>query len=143
VPEAKRIGRGAFLILVVTGVLTLLLSLETWGSCPTTPCGGILMAISHYSGLDLGFGFITGLSGLFLAAIGIAGIRRIDASPFATAAVVFALLIVATAGAAVVWMFVIPGADKEFDWPPFIVFLVGVVGLVGLVAGLWLKRRSR
>ena len=41
--EAKTIGApGAALAMVVTGVLTVLLSYSTWGSCPTTPCGGML-----------------------------------------------------------------------------------------------------
>jgi hypothetical protein len=139
--EANRIGeRGAALALVVTGLLTLLLSFGRWGSCPTTPCGGILMSISEYSGLDLGFGFVTALAGLGLAAIGLDGLRRNGVCRFATTAVTLALLIVATASASVILMSVIPGDDKEFYWPPFTAILVGIIGLVAFAASLRLWR---
>jgi hypothetical protein len=139
--EAKKLGsRGALSVLAVTGVLTLLLSLATWGSCPTTPCGGILMAISEYSGLDLGFGLVTGLAGLALAAIGLAGLRRIHLSRLATAAMLVALLIVATAGVSVIWMYVIPGDDKEYYWPPYTAIHVVIVGVIAFAAGLRLKQ---
>jgi hypothetical protein len=135
--EAKTIGaRGAALALIVTGVLTLFLSFGTWGSCPTMPCGGILMSISEYSGLDLGFGVVTGVAGLGLAAIGLDGLRRKGTSRFATAAVPLAALVVASAGASVIWMYVLPGDDKEFYWPPLTAFLVGIVGLIALAASL-------
>jgi peptidoglycan/LPS O-acetylase OafA/YrhL len=141
--ETKAIGsRGAALVLVVAGSLTLLLSFQRWTSCPTTPCGGILMAISDYSGIDLGFGVVTALGGLLLAAIGLGALRRKGVSRFATAAALLALLIVVTAGASVVWMYVIPGDDKEFYWPPFTTFLVGIVGLIALAASLWLWRAT-
>ena len=141
--ETKAIGsRGAALVLVVAGSLTLLLSFQRWTSCPTTPCGGILMAISDYSGIDLGFGVVTALGGLLLAAIGLGALRRKGVSRFATAAALLALLIVVTAGASVVWMYVIPGDDKEFYWPPFTAFLVGIVGLIALAASLWLWRAT-
>jgi peptidoglycan/LPS O-acetylase OafA/YrhL len=139
--EAKTIGaRGAALALAATGLLTLLLSFERWGSCPTTPCGGILMAISDYSGLDLGFGVVTAVAGLTLAAIGLDGFRRKGVSRFATAAALLALLIVAAAGASVIWMYVLPGDDKEFYWPPFTAVLVGIVGLIAFAASLRLRR---
>lgn len=139
--EARRIGsRGAVLVLAVSGLLTLLLSFQTWGSCPTTPCGGILMAISEHSGLDLGFGVVTALAGLMLAAIGSDGLRRKGVSRFATAAVLLALLILVTAGASVIWMYVIPGDDKDFRWPPFTAILVGSIALVAFAASLWLRR---
>ena len=138
--ERKTIGaRGAALALMVTGVLTVLLSFGTWGSCPTTPCGGILMAISEYSGLDLGFGVVTAIAGLGLAAIGFDGLRRKGVSQFATAAVPLAALIVAAAGASVIWMYVLPGDDREFYWPPFTAFLVGIIGLMALAASLRLR----
>ena len=98
------------------------------------------MAISEYSGLDLGFGVVTGLAGLVLTAIGLDGLRRNGVSRFASAAVLLALLIVVTAGASVVWMYVIPGDDKEFYWPPYTAILVGFVGLIALAASLWLRR---
>jgi hypothetical protein len=139
--EAKTIGaRGAALALMVTGVLTVLLSFRTWGSCPTMPCGGILMAISEYSGLDLGFGVVTAIAGLGLAAIGVDGLRRKGVARFATGAVMLASLIVAAAGASVIWMHVLPGDDKEFYWPPFTAFMVGIVGLIALAASLRLQR---
>jgi peptidoglycan/LPS O-acetylase OafA/YrhL len=139
--EATKIGsRGAVLVLAVSGLLTLLMSFGTWGWCPTTPCGGFLMAISEYSGLDLGFGVVTALAGLALAAIGLDGFRRKGVSRFAAAAVLLALAIVVTAGASVIWMYVIPGDDKEFHWPPFTAILVGIIGLIAFVASLWLRR---
>jgi peptidoglycan/LPS O-acetylase OafA/YrhL len=104
------------------------------------------MAISEYSGLDLGFGVVTALAGLGLAGIGLDGLRQKGVSRFATAAVLLALLIVVTAGASVVWMYVIPGDDKEFRWPPFTAILVAIVGFIALGASLWLRRtipRSR
>jgi hypothetical protein len=139
--EVKTIGaRGAALALAVTGPLTLLLSFETWGSCPTTPCGGILMAISEYSGLDLGFGGVTAVAGLMLAVIGCGALRHMGVSRLGTAAVLLALLIVAAAGGSVLWMYVLPGDDKEFRWPPFTAILVGIIGLVAFGASLRLRR---
>jgi lysylphosphatidylglycerol synthetase-like protein (DUF2156 family) len=151
--EAKSIGaRGAALALVVTGVLTVLLSFWTWGTCPTTPCGGMFMAISEYSGLDLGFGVVTAFAGIWLAAIGLDGLRHNGVSRFATVAGILALSIVAAAGASVLWMYVLPGDDnpdlvlpplgtaKEFHWPPFTAPMVGVVGLIALAASLRLRR---
>jgi hypothetical protein len=141
--ETRAIGsRGVALVLVVAGSLILLLSFQRWTSCPTTPCGGNLMAISEYSGLDLGFGVVTAIAGLLLAAIGLDALRSNGVSRFATAAVLLALLIVVTVGTSVVWMYVIPGDDKEFFWPPFAAILVGIVGLIGVVASLWLWRAT-
>ena len=139
--EAKKIGsRGALLVLAGTGVVTLFLSLATWGSCPTTPCGGILMAISEYSGLDLGFGVVTGLAGLALTSIGLAGLRGIGQPRLAAAAMLAALLIVATAGVSVIWMYAIPGDDKEYYWPPYTAILVVFVGATAFAAGMRLRR---
>jgi peptidoglycan/LPS O-acetylase OafA/YrhL len=98
------------------------------------------MAISEYSGPDLGFGVVTALAGLVLAAIGLDGLRRNGVSRFATAAAILAVLIVAAAGASVIWMYVIPGDDKEFYWPPFTAILVGIVGLIAFAASLWLRK---
>lgn len=133
-------SRGAALVLIVAGVAILLLSFQTWGSCPTTPCGGILMAISEYSGIALGFGVVTALAGLTLTLVGLRSLRGSDVAPYATAAVLLSLLIVGTASASVIWMYLIPGDDKEFYWPPFTAILVGVVGAIALVASLWLRR---
>jgi hypothetical protein len=65
------LARVAGFVLVVIGVLVFLGSLARWASCPTTPCGGPFMAISDYSGIDLGFVWITALGGLALIAIGL------------------------------------------------------------------------
>lgn len=132
---AKAIGsHGAALALVVTGLLTLTMSFWTWGSCPTTPCGGMLMAISEYSGLDLGFGVVTALAGVGLAVIGLDGLRRKIVARSATTAGMLALLIIAAAGASVIWMYVLPGDDKEFYWPPSTAILVGIIGLIAIAA---------
>jgi hypothetical protein len=84
------------------------------GPCPTTPCGGILLAISDYSGLDLGFGVVTAVAGFALATIGVDGLRRHGVSQPAITAAPLSLLIVVAAGASVIWMYVLPGDDKEF-----------------------------
>src|SRR4051812_3327039 len=101
-------SHGPALVLVVTGLLSALLSTRTWATCPTTPCGGSLMAISEYSGLDLGFGAVTALAGLVLAVIGLHALRTRAMPQFATAAALFSVLIVVTAGASVVWMYILP-----------------------------------
>ena len=138
--EAKAVGsRGAAVVLLVAGLLTAFLSFQRWTSCPTTPCGGILMAISDYSGTDLGFGVVTGLAGVLLAAIGLDALRHDGVSRFASAAVLLALLIVVTVVASVVWMYVIPGDDKEFYWPPFTAILIGSIGLIALVVSVSLR----
>jgi hypothetical protein len=138
--ETPEIGsRGGALVLLFAGLLILLLSFQTWGSCPTTPCGGMLLSFSHYSGIDLGFGVVTGLGGLMLAAIGLDGLRHNGVSRFATAAVLLALVIVLTTGASVVWMYVIPGDDKDFRWPPVMAILVAFVGLIAVAASLRLR----
>jgi peptidoglycan/LPS O-acetylase OafA/YrhL len=138
--KAKTIGARAGLVMAVTGFLTLFWSFGTWGSCPTTPCGGILMSISDYSGIDLGFGVVTALAGLGLAAFGLDALRHKSNSRFAMTAALLALLIVVTAGASVIWMYVLPGDDKDFYWPPLTPILVGVAGLIALAASLRLGR---
>jgi peptidoglycan/LPS O-acetylase OafA/YrhL len=138
--KAKTIGARAGLVMAVTGFLTLFWSFGTWGSCPTTPCGGILMSISDYSGIDLGFGVVTALAGLGLAAIGLDALRHKSNSRFAMTAALLAFLIVVTAGASVIWMYVLPGDDKDFYWPPLTPILVGVAGLIALAASLRLGR---
>jgi hypothetical protein len=136
----KSIGaRGAALALVMTGLLTLLLSFGTWGVCSNTPCGGPFMAISWYSGLDLGFGVVTALAGLGLAAISFVGLLRNGGSGFATTAVLLAVLIVTTAVASVIWMYVIPGEDTYFYWPPYSAILVAVLGLIAFAASMRLR----
>jgi hypothetical protein len=140
VTAVNPMGARAALILVVTGLLTLLWSFGTWGSCPSTPCGGIFMAISLYSGMALGFGVVTAVAGLGLTLIGLGALRRKGVSRFATNAVLLALVIVVTAGLSVIWMYVIPGDDKDFRWPPFTPILVGVAGLIALAASLRLGR---
>jgi hypothetical protein len=138
--EVKAIGsRGAALVLVIAGLLTLLGSFLDWGRCPTTPCGGPFQSFSFYSGFDLGFGFVTAIAGLALAGIGIRALRRMDVSRIATAAVVLALLVIVTAAASVVWMYGIPGDDKDFRWPPYTAVVLGIVGLIALAASLRLR----
>jgi len=153
------VARRAAFALVVTGLLTVALSFAEWGSCSSTPCGGSLMAISEYSGIDLGFGAVTAVAGIALVAIGLDGLRRRQSPRMATIAGLIALLIVVTAGASVVWMYVLPGDangsyengfyaplgtallfDKDFYWPPFTAIVVGVVGLMAFAASLSMRR---
>ena len=156
--------RLAALALVATGLLTVVLSVADWGACPTTPCGGFLLAISEYSGIDLGFGIVTMVAGVALVAIGLYGLRRRQAPRVATIAALMALVIVATAGALVIWMYVLPGPvgedgfyeegfyaplgmafliAKDFYWPPYTAVVVGAVGLVALGASLRMRRALR
>ena len=134
------------LALVATGLLTVALSFAEWGACSSTPCGGFLLAISEYTGIDLGFGVVTAVAGVGLVAIGLDGLRRRQTPRVATTGALFALLIVATAGASIIWMYVLPGPDgedgfyaplgmafliaKDFYWPPYTAFVVGCVGLM-------------
>ncbi len=139
--DTKTIGsRGAALVLVTAGSLTLLASFWTWGSCSTTPCGGFLQSISQYSGFDLGFGFVTAGAGLMLAGIGLDALRRSGVSRIAKTAVLLAILIVLTAGGSVIWMYALPGDDKDYHGPPYVPVLVGIIGLVGLAGSLRLRR---
>src|SRR4051812_1274630 len=101
-------SRRAAAVLVVTGLLTVILSFADWGSCPHTPCGGYLMAISEYSGIALGFGVLTAIAGIGLVAIGLDCLRGRQRPRLATMAGLVALLIVATAAASIIWMYV-PG----------------------------------
>jgi hypothetical protein len=141
-PAAKAIGsRGAAVVLVVAGLLTVLGSFLTWGTCPTTPCGGPLQAFSFYTGFDLGFGFVTAIAGLALAGIGLSFLRHIEVSRFATGAAFLALLIMVTAAASVVWMHVVPDDYMEFRWPPVTSVLVGMVGLIGFAASVRLRSK--
>lgn len=128
--EERMIGaRGAAVALVVTGVLVVLLSLGKWGSCSTTPCGGPLMAISNHYGLELGFGVVTAFAAIAIAAIGMSGLLRTEIARFATVVAGLALLIVASAGAALFWM-----AFRGFYWPPHVPVLVAILGLVAFAA---------
>jgi hypothetical protein len=148
----------AALALVVAGLLTVVLSFAEWGACSSTPCGGFLFAISEYSGIELGFGVVTAVAGITLVAIGLDGLRRRQAPRVATIAALFALLIVSTAGASIIWMYVLPGPDgdegfytplgayliaKDFYWPPYTAIVVGAVGLMALAASLWMRRALR
>jgi hypothetical protein len=128
--DAKAIGsRGAALALVVTGVSIVLLSYGEWGHCPTTPCGGALMAISEYYGFELGFGVVTAFAAIALTAIGLRGLWRTDVAQFATVAAGLALVIVVTACAALIWMFF-----PDFYWPPHVPILVAILGLIAFAA---------
>jgi hypothetical protein len=138
--DQATLARTAGLVLVLIGMPVLLGSFETWGSCPSTPCGGILMAISEYSGIGLGFGWISALAGLALIAIGIASVVRPGAYDLAGAAGLASVAISAAAVASIVWMYVIPGEDKEFYWPPLTATVIAILGLVGLVASRFLRR---
>ena len=141
--DVKIAGSGsAAVFLVVAGLLTVFLSFQTWTTCPTTPCGGFLQSISEYSGTDLGFGAVTALAGALLAAIGVDALRHEGVSRFATTSVLLALVIVGTVGASVVWMYVIPGEDKDYGWPPYTAILVGIVGLIAFAASLRLWRAT-
>jgi hypothetical protein len=142
---ARRLNRGtiarvAGLVLVVIGVLVFLGSFARWASCPTTPCGGILMAISDYSGIDLGFGWITALAGLSLIAIGLATLVRPGTDDLAGVAAIASVAVAAAAIASIVWMYVIPGEDKEFYGPPLTAAVIAILGLVALVASRLLRR---
>lgn len=134
-------SRGAALVLAAAGLLTVIASTWTWGTCSTTPCGGSLMAFSWYSGLDLGFGYVTAVAGLYMAAIGVDVFRRDGIARFARVAAGLAILVILTVGATVLWMYVIPGDDSYYRWPPWTAFLVGIVGFVALAASLRLERR--
>jgi hypothetical protein len=152
-PPTPSTRRAAF-VLVVTGLLTVALSFAKWGSCSSTPCGGPLFAISEYSGIDLGFGVLTAVGGIALAAIGLDGLGRRQPPRLATIAAPLALLIVATAGASVIWMYVLPGDEggfyaplgmgfliaKDFYWPPVTAVVVGAIGLAAFAASLSMRR---
>src|SRR5690242_5788693 len=107
----------AALVLIVSGVLIALLSFQYWTSCPTSPCGGMLMSISTYTGIDLGFGVITGVAGVLLAGVGVDALLHSGASGLATPAVLLAVLTVATIAASIVSMYVIPVTTRSIPGP--------------------------
>ena len=124
--------RVAGLALCLIGTLVFIGSFATWGTCPTTPCGGILQAFSEYSGTDLGFGTVTALAGLALVVIGIASLVRPGRYDLTAAAAMAASAIVAGAVGSILWMFVLPGDDKEFVSVPFTAAFVAILGLISL-----------
>jgi hypothetical protein len=128
----------AGLVLCLTGILVLLGSLFWWATCPTTPCGGILMSLSDYSGIDLGFGKVTALAALALVGIGTASLLRPGRWELSLPAAFAAVVIVASAVASIVWMYVIPGDDKEYSWPPVTATVIAILGFVALVASRFL-----
>ena len=138
--ERTRIGSSAAaLVLIVSGGLIALLSFQHWTSCPTTPCGGILMSISTYTGIDLGFAVVTGLAGVLVAAIGVDAHRHDGVSAYARPALLLSLLTIATIGLSVEWMNVIPGDHKAHYWPPSTAVLIGFIGLIAIPASLRLR----
>jgi hypothetical protein len=137
--RGSRASQVAGLVLCLIGIVVVLGSLSRWASCPTTPCGGILMAISDYSGIDLGFGWISALAGLALLAIGVSAVARPGMSDLAGMARLAAVAISATAIASILWMYVIPGEDKEFYWPPFTAMVIAILGFVALGASRFLR----
>ena len=134
-----QLGSRAALVVVMAGLFTVFASFWTWGTCPTTPCGGVLQAISWYSGVDLGFGIVTAVAGLGLIGLGLASVRTQDPVRLAPIATVLALVIVVSAAASVVWMYVLPGEDKAFYWPPSTAVLVAIAGLLAVGASLRLR----
>jgi hypothetical protein len=136
------VPRVAGLFLLLTGTLAFLGSFETWGSCPTTPCGGPFMAFSEYSGVDLGFGVISAVAGLVLIAIGLVSLARPGAADLAGVAALAAVAITSAAVASILWMFVIPGDDKEFVLVPVTAAIVAIMGLIALGASRFLRGRQ-
>ena len=135
-------ARAITLALGVTGTLIVLASFGEWAYCPTTPCGGPFLAVSEYSGLDLGFGVVTALAGLVLAFTGFHGFRHNGVSSYLPTAPLHSVAVVLTIGAAVVWMFVIPGDDKDYGWPPYGAMIVGILGVFALATTVLLQRAA-
>jgi hypothetical protein len=149
------------IVLALAGFLIVVLSFAEWGSCSSTPCGGPLFAISEYTGIDLGFGRLSAFAGIGLVGIGIHRLLRSHARRFDWLAAVLAVVVITSAGASVLWMYVLPSdtadpdsfwggftaplsdavlVSKDFYWPPYTPMVVGLVGLLALAAALWLGR---
>jgi hypothetical protein len=136
-------GRGAALALAVAGLITVLGSVMKWSQCASTPCDGNLMAISEVSGISVGYGTVTAIAGILLAAIGIDASRHDGDSRYRSAASLIALLVLLTIGAFLTRTYVFRDESQHISGLPQLgAVLSGSGGLVALIASLRSRRRT-
>jgi hypothetical protein len=137
-------GRGAALALAVAGLVTVLGSVMEWSQCASTPCDGNLMAISEWSGISVGYGLVTVIEGILLAAIGANASRHNGASRFGSAASLVAFLVLLTIGAFVIRTYVFRDETQHVSGLPQLGAVVsGSGGVVALIASLRLRATNR
>jgi len=141
--EPTSTHRSAAIALSLIGLLVFLASWVQWDTCPTTPCGGALMAISEYSGVDLGFGVITALAGLALTVVGLAILRGAAPRPMAIVGMILATVVILTIATSIVWMYAIPGDEKDYYGPPTTALFLGILGVMALLINVASGREGR
>ena len=119
------------------GLAVLVGSFARWGGCRQMPCdpgdGVAFFVLVDYSGLDLGFGVVTVLSGLAMAIVGLLalGERRVR-NPRRLVAIC-TTIVLATMVAVVTWDFVFH--VRSIDGPKFGVYIVIAGAVLAAVAG--------
>ena len=143
--------RAAAATLAGAGLLTFLGSFSIWATCSTIGCNSPLQAFDALSVIAFGYGGVTAVAGLLLSAIGIEALARTGISRLANAAVVLALLVIATVITFVVDVYVFddrllslwgPPWEMLSVWgiPDFGTYVTLFGGVMALVASLRLRR---
>ena len=130
-------------LLIIAGLLAYVGSAADWATCSTIGCQGVLQAFDESSGLDVGFGFVTGIAGAYLIVLGLIvrrGAGRVRTRPIAT---VLGVVIVVTVTLYVTGVYVLrdlwydAGVDPWLNahgWPGLGAILSGIGGLLAIGA---------
>jgi len=111
-------GQRAALVLAVAGVVTVLGSQGVWAECGTVRCDSPLMALDSMSGIEFGYGVVTGIAGVLLILIGLDARRNHGISGLATSAIEIALLVLGTVSTFVLSMYRFADGFVPILWPP-------------------------
>ena len=129
--------------LLLGGLAILAGSLLTWGTCGDTACGrgGLaFFVLVDVSGVGFAHGIGTGIIGILLTMIGVAGLRCAPTSRVVGSTIVLGLLASLIVGAFVVEWFVLPSVL----YGPGVGVYVVVVGIgLAMAAAVWRGRRER
>ncbi|HEU5205874.1 MAG TPA: hypothetical protein VFU17_16405 [Candidatus Limnocylindrales bacterium] len=80
------------------------------------------------------------VAGFVLVVTGVLVFLRVGTHDLPGVAGIASVAVAAAAIASIVWMYVIPGGDKEFYWPPLTSTVIAILGSVALVASRFLRR---
>jgi hypothetical protein len=139
-------ARRAGWLLIAAGLLVVLGSFLPWVNCSTVGCDSPLQSLDQLSGVTIGVGWLTAISGVVLIGLGWWAVRGPFDDRGARAAVVTGLLITFAAVVTVVVVVALAVADTELSVrsaPGLGVIVVGVGGAVAAIIGWWLRRVLR
>ena len=141
------VTRRAGWLLIAAGLLVVLGSFLPWVNCSTVGCDSPLQSLDQLSGVTIGVGWLTAISGVVLIGLGWWAVRGPFDDRGARAAVATGLLVTFAAIVTVVVVVALAIADTELSVrsPGLGVIVVGIGGAVAAILGWWLRgilRRS-